>query len=611
MLHPAASDETLRTIDSERDVAAEAIPPAPRRHLPRLTAARFFAAIAVFTFHAGQIYGVTLRPLTTLGYAGVSFFFILSGFVLTWTAADRVAAASFYRRRFARIYPPYALVLVLVGVVGFAQAPTHEVATTLCAVFLVQAWLANSGIYAINPPAWSLSVEMAFYLSMPLLHRRLVALGSRRRWAVALGWFAGWALFAALATRVGGNWSTAAFANPLGHGAEFVLGIVAALALREGRRLGLGFALLISVSSIAACWLAGGRAPLPAIELDPLFLVLIVGLAQADLTGRRGSVLTRRSLGYLGAISFEFYLVHQFVLERVLGLGLYKPAGIALSLVLGLCASAALFEFVQRPFERLLGTGSRARLVRVGLVVGSAVALVVPLAVLPRRELPVRTATISLRAAITSGAGEVEHVSGTEWVDFSAPAPSAAGRFAVTGPRSDRRIDERAVGGALYSRAVAAASGDVEPAWAKEPVSAGHFPGRPDDDPAHLLERLSQFGPEQVVAHPKIGDTTVTKLRIPVVVSRLTRAELSAFSLTSDADASVRLTVWVLVDPDHLVRQLQYRDELANPTGKYRATVTATYSLAGFNEAIPVSAVLPHLTIASGAGNPLMLTLFT
>ena len=55
-------------------------------NLPRLTSLRFFAASGVFMYHLCRIYpGMPLKATSTVGYVGVAFFFVLSGFVLTWS----------------------------------------------------------------------------------------------------------------------------------------------------------------------------------------------------------------------------------------------------------------------------------------------------------------------------------------------------------------------------------------------------------------------------------------------------------------------------------------------------------------------------------------------
>src|SRR6476646_3475324 len=88
----------------------------PPADLPLLTILRWPAAFFVFTEHIPAASQILPHRLVGLGFVGVQFFFILSGFVLTWVHHDRGHARAFYLRRFARIYPTYFLVLAVCAV---------------------------------------------------------------------------------------------------------------------------------------------------------------------------------------------------------------------------------------------------------------------------------------------------------------------------------------------------------------------------------------------------------------------------------------------------------------------------------------------------------------
>jgi peptidoglycan/LPS O-acetylase OafA/YrhL len=85
-----------------------------RSRLPSLTGMRFIAAVGVFLFH-GILYGgffssthavgVLGSVVNVAGWAGVVFFFILSGFVLTWSLRPKDTVPSFWRRRLLKVFP--------------------------------------------------------------------------------------------------------------------------------------------------------------------------------------------------------------------------------------------------------------------------------------------------------------------------------------------------------------------------------------------------------------------------------------------------------------------------------------------------------------------------
>ena len=104
--------------------------PAERRNLPSLTALRAVAALLVFGFHAVGLLAMFGRghlgraagKLFASGPTGVSFFFLLSGFVLTWSHRGDAgtsrrplpgAATTFWRQRAARILPAYFAAWIL------------------------------------------------------------------------------------------------------------------------------------------------------------------------------------------------------------------------------------------------------------------------------------------------------------------------------------------------------------------------------------------------------------------------------------------------------------------------------------------------------------------
>jgi peptidoglycan/LPS O-acetylase OafA/YrhL len=146
--------------------------------IPALTGVRFLAAIAVLMFHYGATFsdrsGVPF-PITQAlhnGYLGVSLFFVLSGFILTYThQCDTINGrflSDFYVARFARIYPVYLLALLIALPILSAPLSVREALTVL---LMLQSWtspLSEAG-YLWVMQAWTLSVEFFFYLFFPLI----------------------------------------------------------------------------------------------------------------------------------------------------------------------------------------------------------------------------------------------------------------------------------------------------------------------------------------------------------------------------------------------------------------------------------------------------------
>lgn len=362
----------------------------PKVRLNSLTGLRWFAALSVFIAHAGF-----LGPdFLWLGKVGVAFFFCLSGFVLAWSAPAADTANSFYRRRFARVYPLHVTTLIgafTVAILGWSRIPMPTVGQASAVLLLMQGWLAATPAgMAINGPSWTLSHEAFFYALFP--HLRGDAL-SARGWLIVAGAALGWPFaFAIVLTNanhaitghLGFNNPVVSdlFASPLGTVGMFVAGIALARAMTLGWRPGaprawIGVALLYTaVMPFCLDALPFPRGWYPSAffmyaAIAPALAGLIVAIVTLELT-HGSSWLGSRRLVALGAWSFAFYLVHYTVLlaldatvERgARDVRLWLIRALALGVSIGL--AAFLHRFVEAPLERQLratrkaATGSRS-----------------------------------------------------------------------------------------------------------------------------------------------------------------------------------------------------------------------------------------------------------
>ena len=149
-----------------------------------LTGVRIIAAGSVFLSHAEapKYIPAPVQTLVTAGYNGVTLFFVLSGFVLAWSYADRLiplrprAVWSFFVARFARIYPLYLFALLFAAT---PQLVTHTLEPGWWRhVLAIQAWSPAKDT-ALNGPAWSIGVEFFLYACFPMV----VIAVARIRWS--------------------------------------------------------------------------------------------------------------------------------------------------------------------------------------------------------------------------------------------------------------------------------------------------------------------------------------------------------------------------------------------------------------------------------------------
>ena len=347
--------------------------------LDSLTGLRWWAAFAVFAHHMSNLAPLPIERALTYGTYGVTFFFVLSGFVLTWSARPETTPTTFWWRRFARIYPSHFVALILAIPVFYSFAPDPadwwvkpvDVGILLLSVFLLQGWARDPVIlFSGNPAAWTLTCEAFFYALHPVLNRAFVALRVRGAliatasvFAIALG-------FRVAVVLMPGSW-LALLPLPITRLSEFVIGIGIAHAMRMGWR--------VRIKPLY-CYLAGGVL-LAAILLAPriaspgsgawfflatsnewiilLFAVTIAAVAWRDVSGRF-SLLRSRPLVLLGEWSYAFYLVHATIIYAVLAVTGPRVPGwsnliwYAALLAASLVVAAALHYLVERPLERRL-----------------------------------------------------------------------------------------------------------------------------------------------------------------------------------------------------------------------------------------------------------------
>ncbi|MFC5220504.1 acyltransferase family protein [Streptomyces coerulescens] len=355
--------------------------------LPSLTGLRFAAAFAVFASHTyfaiwfdGTWENNTPATVALItARSGVGFFFVLSGFVLAWSALPDDTAVSFWRRRAVKIYPTHVITwlaaLVLIDWAG-GQVTARQAVPNL---LLVQSWVPVFDVYdSVNGVSWSLACEAFFYLCFPLLFRLVRRIPARRLWGAAAGTAAAVILLPLAATTLLPSepkfygfpvtlhqyWSIYTF--PPTRLLEFVLGMLLARALLESTRpairfrhaaaaLAVGYPLAVQVPFLYA---------ITAVLVVPMALLVLAG-AGADIRQSR-SWMRSRPMVWLGNASFAFYMVHMLVLTNGYRLidedhTASQPVRVASAVLLfaaSLLAAWGVYALVERPLTRRWG-GSR------------------------------------------------------------------------------------------------------------------------------------------------------------------------------------------------------------------------------------------------------------
>ena len=150
-------------------------------HRADIQVLRGLAVLLVVLYHAEVVFPG--------GYIGVDVFFVISGFVIgrilihEFSSTDRLSFRNFYARRFRRILPALALMLIVVVLLAPILAPLGAGSVTNATAAASALFSANFYLYAseidgyfatastLNPllHTWSLAVEEQFYLAIPAL----------------------------------------------------------------------------------------------------------------------------------------------------------------------------------------------------------------------------------------------------------------------------------------------------------------------------------------------------------------------------------------------------------------------------------------------------------
>jgi len=321
--------------------------PARAETMPSLTGLRAFALLFVFAGHAIAL-GAFADPAAAadfntltgdgrIAFLAVSFFFVLSGFVLTWSAKPGRTAQTFWRRRLMRIGPCHLLIAAFALVQFTLAGDAIHWGPAFADIFLVQNWVPNQNLieYQLNGVTWSLSVELLCYALFPLLVRLVNRLGTRALWSWAIGLGLAAFLIPLLSYPLlsgyppsefypQGSWPQlwALYFFPPVRAIEFVLGMFLARIVATGRfpRIGILPALAVNLAVFLALYHLPTQFGIAALYPIPSAM-LIGAVATSDLTGRT-TFLGTRFMVWLGELSFAFYILHltaMFAIHAAIG----------------------------------------------------------------------------------------------------------------------------------------------------------------------------------------------------------------------------------------------------------------------------------------------------
>lgn len=337
--------------------------------IPTLTSLRFVFALLVFGAHCYVIDSFFDAHFFKEGFVGVSFFFVLSGFIIAYNYQQKLQEKQIDRRTFwvarvARVYPLHWLTLLLAAALGnyvVAADGTDWLKHFLASFTLTNAYIPRADyFFSFNSPAWSLCCEQLFYGCFPFLvplaqnGKRLLGVFFLMAVAVVTG------MYFTPEEAIKGYW----YVNPLTRFPDFIVGMLlyrAYIRLKDvplSPRMGTWME-IVAVIFFLSFYLYAAEVPkvyrYSCYYWLPVSAVLMAFALQKGCLSR---LLSHRLLVIGGEISYSFYLLHLFVLltyaewqktaEHPVAWYVSVPLLFALVTVLSLLS----YRYVEKPMNR-------------------------------------------------------------------------------------------------------------------------------------------------------------------------------------------------------------------------------------------------------------------
>jgi peptidoglycan/LPS O-acetylase OafA/YrhL len=345
--------------------------------IEQLTFFRFIAASVVVIFHYG-VEATGFRGILTAGPEMVTFFFVLSGFVMSINYSKKeVAFGSYWRARAARIMPVYLAALMLIVIAFMLSDMKVDPVSFLLNMFLLQSWFPSHAT-SLNTPGWSLSIEAFFYFSFPvllILIKRYSVSAARALFFSFVLWCATQAVLTAVFSfgiykGIYSRSHALIYYFPLSHFCSFALGIAGGMFILEHKtRISDSAASVIFFTAVLSVLILfinnqweiseyiGLRFAYCSSFHAPLFLVFIISLAMCE--HKIINIFKYKYFILLGNASYSMYMlqkpVHAAFLKFLSG-KITLPPGYEFAVFFCLLAAISImsFLFFEKPLNDFL-----------------------------------------------------------------------------------------------------------------------------------------------------------------------------------------------------------------------------------------------------------------
>lgn len=287
--------------------------------LPNITFFRFVAALWIVVYHFGlKVTAIhdnhLLNSIFKNGFQAVSFFYVLSGFIMAYiyysiSLENKFNVWKYWKARFARIYPAYFFAFALCILVYSYWGNKLDFVNVLSEIFCLTTWRIDGISSYYNYPDWSISVEFFFYLCFPILIKWGIKLNSTILSLIA---FTLWIITQLYYNSIPVHYQKTLEYFPLLHLSSFILGVYGGiiyfkfseqiLSVSKWKVAGLTFTIFCVLNLFQFFTNTKENVGL----YSPLFLLFIILLVTDNYYLTR--FFSNRIADFLGDISYSLYI---------------------------------------------------------------------------------------------------------------------------------------------------------------------------------------------------------------------------------------------------------------------------------------------------------------
>ena len=353
--------------------------------LNALTSLRFFAAMGVFIHHfhffehTKSVFAQQVYKAFYEGFVGVTFFYILSGFIISFSynqhkKAGKYSIPQFLRNRVARLYPTHLLTLVIAASVYLTKDAWAyvDMSTLYANILLAQsAFPSIPYFFGFNGVSWSVSTEMFFYLGFILLvtfnTKQLIGI-----WIALLAMVIWFLIF--MSSSEVAYW--ALYINPVFRAVDFVTGMLL-FRLYKGREFSLSFKRattleVISLVALVAFACVGMKHVNMLLRLDIYYIAPMAAVVFIFAIGKGlvSKLLSNRYLVLFGEASFSLYMIHQILINYAVReysswVNIDSMKSVIMFMVpvilIGVVSSVVMYKLFEKPMNNLIRSKDKER----------------------------------------------------------------------------------------------------------------------------------------------------------------------------------------------------------------------------------------------------------